>query len=124
MTIGYVTVSADTSDIDHLQQILAAARERPHKERAAVLDRRAGDAETEARAIVATYNKKSTGALADAITREGTPVFQRIFANVREASLLERGTPNTGAPRPWLTGPAQKAADAVLEDLTKSAEPW
>lgn len=120
----FTMITFDTSEIDDLQKRLLTARDKPHDVRAAALDRAAAHAESEARAIVGTYTKKSTGALAAAITREGTPVFQRIFANVREASLLERGTPNTGAPRPWLTGPAQKGADELFEELSKAAAPW
>jgi hypothetical protein len=49
-------------------------------------------------------------------------VHRRVFAEVREAAFLEYGSPNTGAPRAWLTGPARKAIDELFAELSAATE--
>lgn len=48
----------------------------------------------------------------------------RIGADVRQAFFLEYGSPNTGAPRPWLSSPARSAQMQVLSDMSKAATLW
>lgn len=124
MSYGNITITADYSDIKDLDALLKRASERPHKVRAQELDRVGAQVESEGRANAAAFHKDSTGELAAAVTRTGTPVFQRIYANVRQAFFQEYGSPNTGAPNPWLSGPAQKGADELFDELSKAAEPW
>lgn len=117
-------ISVDTSDLDNLIDQLGAAINRTPKERAAAL-RRAGDAtEAGARANVASYTAASTGELLSTITHHGTDLQRQVGSTVKQAALLEYGTPTTGAPRPWLTGPAESALDDLLSDLASAAEPW
>lgn len=74
---------------------------------------------SEARATAAGY-PKGTGALAAAvrIVRVGAAAYT-VGAAVREAFYLEVGSPNTGGPRPWLTGPAQRALDELVGKIGK-----
>lgn len=124
MTYGNVTISADYSDLDDLVQLLTRATERPHRERAVALVETAVKVENEARTNAQAFHIDSTGELAAAITRAGTPVFQRIFANVRHAAFLEYGSPTTGPPRPWLTGPARRGADDLFERISRTGDLW
>lgn len=120
----YADITFDTTEIDGLADLLATARERPHKERADDLTQTADSIATKSRAIVATYQKDSTGLLGESIQVEGTPVHKRIFADVREAFFLETGSPNTGGPRDWLTGPAQEGIDEMFERLSRAGQIW
>ena len=113
-----IDVKADFSDIADLQRRLGVAREVPHKIRARELKAVADEAAQKARTTVSGYNTDSTGELLASITQSGTPVFQQISAEPKQARLLEYGTPNTGAPRPWLTEPAQEAIDELFERLS------
>ncbi len=117
-------ISADLSQIADLDRVLTAARERPHKVRAQALDRVANRVADEARGIVGGYTTASTGELAGAIYVRGTPVSKFIGADVRQAFFLEYGSPTTGGPRPWLSGPAQKGADELLAELAEAGEIW
>jgi len=117
-------ITVDTSDLDELVELLGAAIERTPKERATALRKAGNTTEAGARANVAGYTKASTGELAGAITHVGTDLTRTIGADVKQAALLEYGTPTTGAPRRWLTGPAEAALDDLLADLAHAAEPW
>lgn len=112
------------SDLDELQQLLAAARSRPYKVRVSALNTAAERVKSEAKAIVATYDTDSTGELESVIDIDGTPASRRIFADVRQGFFLEYGSPTTGGPRPWLTGPARLAANDLLNDLAAGADLW
>jgi hypothetical protein len=48
----------------------------------------------------------------------------RVGAGVRQAFFLEYGSPNTGAPRPWLSAPAMTAQQRVLSEVSKAAALW
>lgn len=117
---GSVGISADFSEIKELQVVLAAARERPHKVRAAALDKAADATVAEASAITAAY-PSPIDELASNIEQEGTPVFRRIYTNKRQGHFLHFGSPKTGAPRDWLHGPAQKNVDEMLTTLADAA---
>jgi hypothetical protein len=119
-----VTVSVDMSEINQLIDTLDRASKRPAKERARALDRRANNVAEKARATVATYDKKSTGELGSTIDVTGTDLAKVIGSPVKQGWFLEAGTPTTGAPRPWLSRPAEEELDGLLDDLAKSAEPW
>ena len=116
-------VGIDVSELGDLAGMLSRAAERPRAERAAALDKVAHQVQSEATAIASTYTK-GTGKLAESIELSGTPLSRRIFANVREAFFLEFGSPNTGPPRPWLTGPAEKGAKELFDELGKIVQIW
>lgn len=112
------------SNLDELEQLLEAARARPYKVRTSALNTAAEQVKAEAKAIVATYDTDSTGELESVIDIDGTPASRRIFAEVRQGFFLEYGTPTTGGPRPWLTGPARTAANDLLNELAAGADIW
>lgn len=116
-------VGIDVSELGDLAGMLSRAATRTHAERAAALDKVAHQVQSEATAIASTYTK-GTGALASSIEVGGTPVSRRIFADLREAYFLEFGSPNTGPPRPWLTGPAEKGARELFDELGKMGQIW
>lgn len=119
----YTDISFDTSEIDKLNEMLKAARDRPHAVRAEALDRAEASTIAGAREIAAGYTK-GEGILGDSLQSEGSPVHRRVFSDLRESLFLETGSPNTGAPRAWLTGPARKSVDALFIELSESAEIW
>lgn len=116
--------TVDLTEIKDLIGMLDRASKRPHAERARALDEVGGHVETEARGIVATFQTKSTGELEGAIYRRGTPVSQEIGADVKQAFFLETGSPTTGGPRPWLSGPAERGMVELLELVGKSGDIW
>lgn len=113
----------DLSEILELVHILEAAADAPRRE-AETAHREVGqEVLDEARSTAGSY-PNGTGALAAdvrmASSRDGT----RIFSDKREGFFLEFGSPNTGAPRPWLTEPARKGAEKLGERLTKAIDLW
>jgi len=64
-----------------------------------------------------------TGELARSVqierTNRGSADAYMIGAPVRQAFFLEYGSPNTGAPRPWLSAPALKGQDELASHLDK-----
>lgn len=116
-------ITWDASELDDLAGILQRARDRPPAERAQALDRAANRVRGEAIANAQSYTH-GTGALASSIETNGTATYRRVFSDVREAFFLEAGSPSTGAPRAWLTGPAQRGADDLLVELGKIGDIW
>lgn len=110
-------------DLDELEALLEAARSRPYRDRVKALDAAANRVADEASRIARSY-PSATGELADAVDITGTPASRIIGANVRQAFFLEYGSPNTGAPRAWLSGPARAEVNQLLLDLAAAAEPW
>lgn len=116
-------VFADFSALDDLNRLLEAAVKRTAKARADELNKTAEKVRDQAAAIAASY-PKGTGALAANVTVTGTALTRRVGSDLREGWFLEFGSPNTGAPRPWLTGPAGRGAEELLAELGKAAAPW
>jgi hypothetical protein len=116
-------ISFDTSELDGLNEMLSAAAGRVAKERAVALERTATAIRTEAVQTARGY-PHATGALAESIDVTGTPLTKIVGSPLREAFFLEYGSPNTGGPRPWLTGPARVGMTKLLVELGHVAEPW
>lgn len=116
-------ITADFSKFDDLERMLVSAREKPAKVRAVALGRFADRAQHEAEAIAASY-PSPIDELAASVEQEGTPLFRRVFTTARQGHFLHFGSPNTGAPRDWLHGPMQSAADDLFVELSKAAAPW
>jgi len=116
-------VTIDTSELDKLNAMLQRAADRTAKERKRALDKAEQTTLTEARATAGSY-PNGTGALAASLESGGTDLTRTVGSAVREAWFLEVGTPKTGAPRPWLTGPAEAAVGDMLTELAKAAAPW
>lgn len=118
-----VAITFDTSELDNLNALLGAAAARVDKERASALSHHAEQVASTGRATVRGYTK-GTGALADDISVTGTPLTKVVGSDLREAFFLEFGSPNTGAPRPWLTAPARFEMTELLKELGHAAGPW
>lgn len=116
-------VFADFTALDDLNSFLEQAITRTAKERTKALDETSEEVRSEAAAIAASY-PNGTGALAENVTVSGTDLTKRVGSDEREGWFLEFGSPNTGGPRPWLTGPADRGAAKMLTRLSKAAEPW
>lgn len=118
-----VAVGYDTSELANLQRTLVLAAIRIDKERAAGLQRAATAVRDQAIQTARTYTK-GTGALAENIEVTGTPLTKQVGSDLREAFFLELGSPNTGGPRPFLTGPARIEITKLLVELGHIAEPF
>ncbi|HRE03086.1 MAG TPA: hypothetical protein PLV68_17435 [Ilumatobacteraceae bacterium] len=116
-------ITADFAELDDLQQLLAAARQRPASEREGALDRATDRAATEMRDITRAY-PSPLDELSQHIETAGTPLYRRIFTTKRQGHFLHFGSPTTGAPRDWAHGPTQRAVDDMFRELSKAAEPW
>lgn len=117
-------ISFDTSDLDNLDELLATARERSWKDRTAALKRIAGQVRSEATENARGFQTKSTGELVAHIEQDGTPARQWIGADVRQAFFLEYGSPTTGPPRAWLSGPARKGANQLFAEMARIGDIW
>lgn len=117
------TVWADLGDLDRLNDMIDVAVTRTAKERSVALRRTADKVESEARANAEAFHIDSTGELAAAVRQTGTDLTRFIGAAPRQAWFLEVGSPDTGAPRPWLSGPADRGAQELLAELGELADP-
>lgn len=115
-------VQYDSSELDNLNVLLAAAAARVDRVRARGLATAAQNVRAAGEATARAY-PKGTGALADNVTVSGTALTQVVGSDLREASFLEFGSPNTGAPRPWLTAPAHAEMTQLLKDLGEAGSP-
>lgn len=118
-----VRVGFDTHELDDLQHLLSTAASRVAKERSIGLERAADAVRDQAIETARSY-PKGTGALADDIEVRGTPLTKSVGSDLREAFFLEFGSPNTGEPRPFLTGPARIEITKLLVELGHTAEPF
>ena len=67
---------------------------------------------------------KATGELASEVSTDmGPGLTGRVYANVRQAWFLEVGSPNTGAPRPWLSEPAERSQERLYAHIIRVAKP-
>ena len=48
----------------------------------------------------------------------------RVQSNTRGGFFKEFGSPHTGGPVPWITEPAERAAEKLAEELAKAGDPW
>lgn len=115
-------ITFDTSELDDLNAMLTRAAAKVDKTRAAGLMRTAESVKAQAAATARSY-PHATGALADSLMIGGTPLTRIVGSTLREAFFLEFGSPTTGGPRPFLTGPARKEITRLLEELGKAAIP-
>lgn len=122
MSGGAVDITFDTHEIDDLNKKLIEASIRVARERARGLSRAAEAVRTQAAATARSY-PHATGALADSVEVSGTDLSKRVGSTLREAFFLEFGSPTTGGPRPWLTGPARTEINHLFDDLSKAAMP-
>ncbi len=112
------SVSMDTSELDRLVADLERAAARPTKDRGRVLLETANKIADDARSGAPV----DSGELRSSIYVQGSALTKVVGSDVRQAWFLEAGSPSTGAPRPWLTGPAERNIDLLLEKLGKLGE--
>jgi hypothetical protein len=115
-------ITFDTSELDDLNAMLTRAAAKVDKTRAAGLMRTAQSVRDQAAATASSY-PHATGALADDLSISGTPLTKRVGSTLRESFFLEFGSPTTGGPRPYLTGPARTEITRLLEELGRAAIP-
>lgn len=115
---GGVRATIDTSELDVLAGLLAHAADEAEGETSQLLDKEVPKTFEEARSTVAGY-PKATGATAASMGHDTEGHTRRIWAGTKQGALLEYGTPTTGPPRPWLTGPAQRASRRILEEMAE-----
>lgn len=115
-------VTFDTSELDDLNKMLTAAAAKVEKTRASGLARAAESVRDQAASTVRSY-PHSTGALANDLHVSGTPLTKTVGSTLREAFFLEFGSPTTGGPRPFLTGPARTEITRLLVELGRAAIP-
>lgn len=119
-------VSADFSQLRQLERLLDEARRKASTIPNTILAPAARRVFTES--VANAQGMADTGELASSVRLEQTltesgPGY-RIGADVRQAFFLEYGSPNTGAPRPWLSAPAQRAVTDVLTAASRVMAPW
>lgn len=118
-------ISVDVSQLLELAHILGEVATRPKREAASAHAEVAGKVASEAKANAASYRKAGTGRLAASIQTKADSSGATIWANPREAFFLEYGSPNTGPPRRWLSGPAEDHVAELGEKLqTLAEEAW
>ena len=116
-----MTVGMDMKEIDRLADRLQKAAVRAIPTIEAALTVGALETATQARANAASYG--GTGELSQSVEVEESPLIRRVLAEPRQGAFLEYGTPNTGAPRPWLSGPAETAQRKFFAELADRVEP-
>lgn len=117
-------VTVDTSDLHSLVAMLALAERSAPIKADQALDIIVPAVHAEASAIVATYDKASTGELLANISHDTSGMVRRVYSTVKQGALLEYGTPTTGAPRPWLTGPAERGSVKLLASMASVGRIW
>lgn len=113
--------TVDVSEIQRLAALFDKAASKIPNDARHELENAARQVQTEA--ISNAAGMAWTGALAESVELTMGDDSARIEANVREAFFLEYGSPNTGAPRPWLSGPAERGAAELEDRLGKIADP-
>ena len=117
-----MSVTVDTSEIRQLIAQLRRAADKPIKERTRMLREVGAQVEAEARQNLAGH--RDTGATEASLRTQMIGVTRvRIHSDTRGAFFLEYGSPNTGAPIPWLSEPARRGEEWLLEELGKVADP-
>lgn len=116
------TVTIDTSDLTRLAALIEAAAKAAPKDADAALDRTVDWVVEKARANAEAI--RLTGDLAEGVQADTTGITRRIFSPVRQAAFQEYGSPNTGPPNPWLTGPARLGSMRLLQEMVRMGHPW
>lgn len=121
------TVSFDTSQIKKLSKLIDDTRRKTSMVAPQVLTSAANRVFVDA--VANAQGMADTGELASStrIQRsdaDGALLGFWIGADVRQAFFLEYGSPNTGAPRPWLSSPAMRGQIEALSAIQKAAGPW
>jgi hypothetical protein len=115
-------ITFDTSELDDLNDMLVRAAVRVASTRARGIERAANSVRDQAASTAASY-PHATGALAADVAVSGTALTKIVGSDLREAFFLEFGSPTTGGPRPWLTGPARTEMLHLLEALSEASIP-
>jgi hypothetical protein len=120
-------IRADWSDLKLLERLLDEAQRAVHVDAARIVQRVGRQVEREAKQTASSY--QGTGELASSLRQftylaDPTGATLRVGAAVRQAFFLEYGSPTTGAPRPWLSGPAERGQEDILIDLAREAKLW
>jgi hypothetical protein len=115
----------DTTELTRLARELADNADEFDKSIGPVLDRIANGVMTDAVSNANSYNGTGELAAATKMTRTGNKQMhsRKIGAEVDQALWLEVGSPTTGGPRPWLTGPAAKGHYLLGLEIEKRAVP-
>ena len=113
----------DASAVLRLAKLLNEAGVIVEAAAVAELPRTAEEVAAQARATAAGY-PKGTGALAADVNVENRGTESLVFTGQREGYFLEVGSPNTGAPRPWLSGPAGLSGDKLGAKLMAAGVRW
>lgn len=113
----------DTSQIDELAALLAGAAPRMEKDTTRVIDMVTDAVVSSVKAGV----PRDTNELADSVEvdRSGGLGYRvrYIHADPKQGYFLEYGSPTTGAPIPWLSGPAQQGSMLLHSELMRVADP-
>lgn len=113
----------DMSEIDELRRLLATASDRAEGDASEVLDKEVPRVFEEAHNTVISY-PHATGETAKSMDYDRKGNTRRVWAETKQARLLEYGTPNTGPPRPWLTGPAERGSLRILRAMSDVGRVW
>lgn len=115
----------DTTELTRLARELADNADELDESIGPTLDRIANGVMRDAVSNANSYGGTGELAAATKVTRSGstTSRTRRIGAEVRQAFFLEFGSPTTGGPRPWLTGPAAKGHYLLGLEIEKRAVP-
>lgn len=114
-------VTIDASEIDELRSLLGAAANAAPGAADEALDIIVPQVYREAMTTVAGY-PMATGETAASMGFDTRGFGRRIWAGTKQGALLEYGTPTTGGPRPWLTGPAERGSMELLRHMAKIGE--
>lgn len=120
---GGTRATIDASEIDELASLLAHAADVAPEGAEKLLDVESRKVHDEAQRTVRGY-PKATGATAASMGRDSDGLNRRIWAGTKQGALLEYGTPTTGGPRPWLTGPAEQASKRILTAMADVGRIW
>lgn len=121
---GASGIVIDTSELDELAALLRRAADAAPDKADEALGKVVLTVHGAAVRNAAGFNTASTGELAAAVDYDRSGNSRRVFADVRQAYFLEYGSPKTGAPRPWLSGPAERGSLALLRAMAEVGELW
>lgn len=120
---GGTRATVDVSEVESLADLLEHAADIAPDEAEKVLGSETERVHREAERTVRGY-PMATGETADSMGHDTDGLNRRIWAGTKQGALLEYGTPNTGAPRPWLTGPAEQASKRILTSMAEVGRVW
>lgn len=115
-------VTVDTSDVERALKIFEAAAERVERVSDQALTAAVVGAAGEAIRNASAPDFRDTGATADGVQWDTSGEVRRIGSPTRAAWFNEVGSPNTGAPNPWLSAPARRAAEEMFDAISGEAQ--